>query len=106
LLDAASVLAVEALDIQPGQRVVDLCAAPGGKSLLCALKLDGHGQLIANNRSITRQQHIMRIMDDYLPATQRPMGDLYCITPHLALVSRMNMVGRSCPILLHGSHFI
>lgn len=81
LLDAASVLAVEALDIQPGQRVVDLCAAPGGKSLLCALKLDGYGQLTANDRSNNRRQRIIRIMDDYLPATQR---SIITVTGHNA----------------------
>ncbi|RMZ83233.1 hypothetical protein DV738_g1238, partial [Chaetothyriales sp. CBS 135597] len=36
LLDAASVVAVQVLDVQPGQRVLDLCAAPGGKSIAIA----------------------------------------------------------------------
>lgn len=67
LLDAASILAVEALDIHPGQRIVDLCAAPGGKSLLCAIRLDGRGNLIANDRSSNRRLRIKRIIDDYLP---------------------------------------
>lgn len=33
LLDAASVLPVLALGVQPGDLVLDLCAAPGGKML-------------------------------------------------------------------------
>jgi 16S rRNA C967 or C1407 C5-methylase (RsmB/RsmF family) len=32
-MDGASVLPVIALGLEPGSRVLDLCAAPGGKSL-------------------------------------------------------------------------
>jgi len=71
LMDAASVLPVEALDIHPGERVVDLCAAPGGKSFLCALKLQGKGLLVSNDRSAARRSRIHRIFDDYLPKTEQ-----------------------------------
>lgn len=36
------------LDVQPGQRVLDLCAAPGGKSTQIGAFLQGEGLLIAN----------------------------------------------------------
>ncbi len=39
---------VEALDVQPGDWVLDLCAAPGGKSTQIAGKLQGKGLLVAN----------------------------------------------------------
>lgn len=35
LMDGASVLPVLALDVKPGNRILDMCASPGGKSLLC-----------------------------------------------------------------------
>lgn len=38
----------EALDIQPGDRVLDLCAAPGGKATQAGAKLQGQGLLVAN----------------------------------------------------------
>ena len=38
----------ELLDVQPGERVLDLCAAPGGKSTQIAAKLMGRGLLICN----------------------------------------------------------
>lgn len=71
LLDAASVLPIEALDIQPGERVVDLCAAPGGKSFLCALKMETKGLLVSNDRSAARRARIHRIYDDYIPKTEQ-----------------------------------
>lgn len=39
---------VEYLDVKPGDRVLDLCAAPGGKSTQIAGKLQGEGILISN----------------------------------------------------------
>ncbi len=39
---------VEYLQVEPGQRVLDLCAAPGGKSTQIAGKLQGSGLLITN----------------------------------------------------------
>ena len=38
----------EFLEIHPGERVLDLCAAPGGKSTQIAAKLGGKGLLICN----------------------------------------------------------
>lgn len=38
----------ELLDVKPGERVLDLCAAPGGKSTQIAAKLQGRGILICN----------------------------------------------------------
>jgi 5-methylcytosine rRNA methyltransferase NSUN4 len=71
LMDAASILPVEALDLKPGEKVVDLCAAPGGKSLLCALKLQNQGLLVSNDRSAARRARIHKIFDDYLPKSEQ-----------------------------------
>ena len=38
----------ELLAVQPGERILDLCAAPGGKSTQIAAKLGGKGLLICN----------------------------------------------------------
>ncbi len=45
--DVSSMLVVEAAGIRPGDTVIDVCAAPGGKALHAAGKLQGTGQVIA-----------------------------------------------------------
>ncbi len=45
--DAGARLAVLACDPQPGERVLDVCAAPGGKSFAAAIKMKNQGELIS-----------------------------------------------------------
>ena len=45
--DAAAQLAVEAMALQPHERVLDACAAPGGKCAQVAALLNEHGSLLA-----------------------------------------------------------
>jgi len=49
-----SMVPVEVLDPKPGERVLDLCAAPGSKSTQIAQLLDGLGVLVANDISFER----------------------------------------------------
>ncbi len=46
--DASAMAPVAALDPKPGDRVMDMCAAPGGKSGQIAARLQGSGTLLAN----------------------------------------------------------
>ena len=46
--EASAMLPAALLDVRPGQRVLDLCAAPGGKSSQLAAALGGEGLLISN----------------------------------------------------------
>ena len=45
--DAAAKLAVLAADPQPGMRVLDACAAPGGKSFSAAVQMQGRGSILS-----------------------------------------------------------
>ncbi len=49
--DVSSMLAVEALGIRQGMKILDICAAPGGKSMLAADKLNGTGRVEARDIS-------------------------------------------------------
>ncbi len=49
LQEEASLAPVALLDPQPGERILDLCAAPGGKALRIALLLGRTGTLVAND---------------------------------------------------------
>ncbi|XP_050665772.1 5-methylcytosine rRNA methyltransferase NSUN4 [Leptidea sinapis] len=64
-LDGGSVLAVLALCLQPGDRVLDMCAAPGGKSLI-ALQTLLPDVLVCNDVSISRSNRIKNIFRNYL----------------------------------------
>lgn len=57
--------AVRALEIVPGMKVLDLCAAPGGKSTAIAARLAGQGFLVSNeieaSRAKTLQYNLERM---------------------------------------------
>lgn len=48
------------LPVKPGDKVLDLCAAPGGKSTELAAKLKGKGLLVANDISNSRAKALLK----------------------------------------------
>jgi hypothetical protein len=46
-----SIVAAAALDPAPGSRVLDMCAAPGGKATMCAQLMAGTGTVVALDRT-------------------------------------------------------
>lgn len=54
--EPSAMAAGAALDVRPGMRVLDLCAAPGGKSSQLAAALRGRGLLVANEPVPARAQ--------------------------------------------------
>jgi len=51
---------VELLNVEPGHRVLDLCAAPGGKSTQIAAKLQGRGLLVTNDNAGERTKALAK----------------------------------------------
>lgn len=66
-LDAASYEIALALQVKPGMMVLDMCAAPGGKSLVLASLLQGQGRLVCNDRSQDRRARLRRVLQESLP---------------------------------------
>ncbi len=79
-MDPASVVAGKTLRIEPGERVLDMCAAPGGKSLVLIEKLmaadqngdwDLTGEIVCNEMSAKRRFRMMSVFKRYLPKQVR-----------------------------------
>ena len=60
LQEASAMAPVTLLDPQPGERICDLCAAPGGKSTQIAGRLMGRGFLLCNEYSPKRAKILSR----------------------------------------------
>ena len=94
--DKASQTAVCALDIKPGMDVLDVCAAPGGKSFSAAQYLEGKGKIVScdiyENRTgliisgaerlslncITAKVADAAVFDPLLPLFDRVICDVPC----------------------------
>jgi len=51
------------LPVEPGDRVLDVCAAPGGKSTELAAKLQGKGVLVSNDISNSRAKALLKNLE-------------------------------------------
>ena len=51
------------LKVQPGERVLDLCAAPGGKATELGAALRGEGLLVANDINTARAKALLRNLE-------------------------------------------
>ncbi|MBR4109798.1 MAG: RsmB/NOP family class I SAM-dependent RNA methyltransferase [Oscillospiraceae bacterium] len=60
LQEASAMSAVALLDPRPGEKICDLCAAPGGKSTQIAGKLSGEGFLLSNEINAKRAKILSR----------------------------------------------
>ena len=52
--DSSSMLPPVALDPKPGERILDICAAPGSKTTQIAARMENAGMLVANEPDFTR----------------------------------------------------
>ncbi|KAK4542419.1 hypothetical protein LTR36_006876 [Oleoguttula mirabilis] len=104
-LDAASALVAQLLDVRLGESVLDLCAAPGGKSIALAqsmfpawhaeassLGIDGDATgtrpqdrsvtsavLRSNEADARRQKRLVENLQAYLPAQLIKQGSVQCL---------------------------
>ena len=63
LQNLPSMCAVRALDPQPGNLVLDMCAAPGGKATHIAQLMSGEGAVVAMDRSKSRLEGVKQLAE-------------------------------------------
>lgn len=80
LVDAGSVLPPLMLNVQPGDVVLDACAAPGGKSLVLLQSLIPK-TVVCNDSSLSRVNRLYKFFFQYLPDfTEKFEGERCIIT--------------------------
>lgn len=65
LMDGASLLPVLALDLKPGNKMLDMCAAPGGKSIL-AIQTLYPDCVVSNDVAYSRVNKVYGVFKQYL----------------------------------------
>uniref|UniRef100_A0A3B1K323 NOP2/Sun RNA methyltransferase 3 n=1 Tax=Astyanax mexicanus TaxID=7994 RepID=A0A3B1K323_ASTMX len=70
LLNAASLLPVLALGLRDGEKVLDLCSAPGGKAL-ALLQTASPGLLHCNEVEESRFEWLLKTLESYIPLSVR-----------------------------------
>lgn len=66
-LDQASIYAAQALPPIDEGCYLDMCAAPGGKTLVLASGMGQEAQIQANELSRTRRARLLTVLDEHLP---------------------------------------
>ncbi len=90
----AAMSVARAVDPKPGERVLDLCAAPGGKSTHLAALMEGRGEVVAVERNRRRAAELQRtahrlhagsvrveLADAALPRSQEAPFDRVLVDP-------------------------
>ena len=63
LQEPSAMAPASALPVKPGDKVLDLCAAPGGKSTELGVKLQGEGLLVSNDISNSRAKALLKNLE-------------------------------------------
>lgn len=66
-LDPASVVSALCLPVKNAEKVLDMCAAPGGKTLVLAGNLAEDALMFSNERSPQRKSRLAKVVQDSLP---------------------------------------
>ncbi|WP_294427670.1 SAM-dependent methyltransferase [uncultured Treponema sp.] len=77
-LDSASVRAAVSLPLKDATDILDLCAAPGGKTLVLASNMADDANLLSNERSPDRKNRLLNTVRDCLPEQIRERVTVIC----------------------------
>ena len=65
-LDSASILAALTLPLDGAKKILDMCAAPGGKTLVLARRMEHDAELFSNELSFERKCRLERVVSEHL----------------------------------------
>ena len=77
-LDSASVRAAVSLPLKNADDILDLCAAPGGKTLVLASNMSENASLLSNERSPERKNRLLNTVRDCLPSEIQERVSVIC----------------------------
>ncbi len=77
-LDSGSIRCAVTLPLKGAKKILDLCAAPGGKTLILASCMDEDATLLSNERSSDRCARLKKGCDTCLPESIRQRVDVCC----------------------------
>jgi 16S rRNA C967 or C1407 C5-methylase (RsmB/RsmF family) len=66
-MDPGSIMAAKQLQVQPGDTVLDMCSAPGGKGLILIEALKGEGSIDLNEPSRNRRDRLKNVIRQHVP---------------------------------------
>lgn len=77
-LDSASILAATSLGLKNAKNILDLCAAPGGKTLVLSSLMPEDASLTSNERSAERKHRLVKVCDEHMPQNIRERVTITC----------------------------
>lgn len=77
-LDPSSVFPALLLPLAPDMKVLDMCAAPGGKLLVMLRRMVKNVQFFANDISRARSLRLRRVIKEFLPPHEQENIHFYC----------------------------
>lgn len=77
-LDTASILAAATLPLSGAKTILDMCAAPGGKTIVLASCMEKSAVLLSNERSSERKNRLARSVQNCLPEEIKSRVTVIC----------------------------
>lgn len=89
-LDSGSIRCAVSLPLSGAENILDMCAAPGGKSIVLASCMEKSARLLSNERSPERKLRLAKSCDTCLPTEIRGRVDVICKDGAKMCLSRDN----------------